>query len=489
MATLSGVISKIGKKVPAELLCAPLLIAALTTVGFAQTPWRFIVTCDSRGSDEGIAKIVLAELVTEIKNNNVDFVMFPGDLVSGHSAGEPAQFESQLRAWVEVMGPVYDDDTGVYVCRGNHEIADAWGAYGGSGLDPNNNFTTRWLEVFGNDLYPEQMLPDNGPTGEKYMTYSVAHKNALVISLDQYAGLGHQAVHKVNQQWLDDQLAANTKPHVFLAGHEPAFRALHTDCLDNYVAERDAFWASIRNAGGRTYFCGHDHFYDHARIDDDDGYSSDDIHQYIVGTGGAPPYNWSPPYSGNNSGYNPEQLHHAEGYGYTLVEIDGPGVTLTWMKRDTSDLTVQASYEPGEIWSYSVTPELAVLAPNGGEKLVAANPYAIRWRTIGAEVDNVTIDYFNDSSRSWQRIAQSPNTGRYEWDPVPTIDAAECLIRITDARDAGLSDASDNAFTIFECRKQMPADLNGDCYVNFLDFAILAVDWLDCGNPFDASCD
>jgi hypothetical protein len=35
----------------------------------------------------------------------------------------------------------------------------------------------------------------------------------------------------------------------------------------------------------------------------------------------------------------------------------------------------------------------------------------------------------------------------------------------------------------------MAADLNGDCYVDFLDFAILAGDWLNCGNPFDASCD
>ncbi|MHC4116481.1 MAG: metallophosphoesterase family protein [Planctomycetota bacterium] len=488
-ATLSGVISKIAGEVPAGLFHVCLLVAALCTACVAQSPWRFIGVCDSRGRDDGIEKAVLRELVAEIRNKNVDFVLFPGDLVSGHSVGGPAQFESQLRAWVEVMKPVYDAGVGVYVCRGNHEIADAWGSYGSSNLDPNDNFTTRWLEVFGNDLYPEQMLPDNGPTGERYMTYSVRHKNALVVLLDQYAGLEHRAVHKVNQQWLDEQLAVNSAEHIFVAGHEPAFRALHTDCLDNYVTERDTFWASIRNAGGRTYFCGHDHFYDHARIDDGDGNPDNDIHQFISGAGGAPPYSWSPPYSGNNSGYEVEQWHHDEGYGYTLVEIDGSNVTLTWMKRDTDDLTVQASYEPRDTWSYRVTRELVVLAPNGGERLVAAKPYTIRWKITGAEVDSVMIEYFNDGDRSWRQIAQSPNTGSYEWDPVPTTDAAECLIRITDARNAALSDTSDNAFTMFECRKQMPADLNGDCYVNFLDFAILAGDWLNCGNPFDASCD
>ena len=35
----------------------------------------------------------------------------------------------------------------------------------------------------------------------------------------------------------------------------------------------------------------------------------------------------------------------------------------------------------------------------------------------------------------------------------------------------------------------LAADLNGDCYVGFLDFAVKGDGWLNCGNPFDASCD
>jgi hypothetical protein len=56
-------------------------------------------------------------------------------------------------------------------------------------------------------------------------------------------------------------------------------------------------------------------------------------------------------------------------------------------------------------------------------------------------------------------------------------------------QDAGISDTSDAAYTTFECHKQMPADLNGDCHVDFLGFAILLDDWLSCGDPLDASCD
>ncbi|MHC4425794.1 MAG: metallophosphoesterase family protein [Planctomycetota bacterium] len=469
---------------------AALFLAVLPATGFAQKPWKFIVTCDSRGYTNGIQETVLSELVTEILSRGVDFVLFPGDLVTGYSASGPAEFEAQLRVWVQIMKPVYDANIAVYVSRGNHEIGDVWGIYSHFGIDPNDNYATRWLEVFGNDLYPEQKLPDNGPAGEEYMTYSVTHKNALVVSLDEYAGIGHEAVHKVNQKWLDAQLAANTKPHIFLAGHEAAFRALHSDCLDNSLSERDALWTSIKNAAGRTYFCGHDHFYDHARIDDGDGNPDNDVHQYIIGTAGAPPYAWFPPYSGNNSDYIVEQWHHARRYGYVLVEIDEYDATLTWMERHTNDINVQGVYEPDDTWSYTVAPKPIVLSPNGNENLAAAGTHTITWKTLeGAETDYVTIEYSSDNGQNWQEVGPWWNTGWYRWDPVPVVDSNQCLIRISNSQDVAVSDTSDETFTIFQCRKQLNGDLNGDCYVDFLDFAILAGDWLNCGNPFDASCD
>jgi hypothetical protein len=322
------------------------------------------------------------------------------------------------------------------------------------------------------------------------MTYAVTHKNALIVSLDQYAGINHDTIHMVNQEWLNAQLAANTRPHIFIAGHEAAFRAMHTDCLDNRPAERDAFWASIRNAGGRTYFTGHDHFYDHALVDDGDGNPDNDIHQYIIATAGAPPYTWSPPYSGDNSYYTVEQLYHAENYGYVLVEVDGLNVTLTWMERQTDNLSIPGIYHPDEVWSYTVSLRPIVLSPNGGENLAAASPYTITWKTQqDADLDTVTIEYSTDNGQNWQAVETVVNTGSYTWDPLPVADSNQCLIRIGDPLDVAISDTSDETFTIFQCRKQLKGDLNGDCYVNFLDIAILAGDWLECGNPFDASCD
>jgi hypothetical protein len=456
----------------------------------AQDRWRFIVTCDSRGYTNGIQVTALSELAAEIIRQDVDFVLFPGDLVSGYTAADPGAFEAQLRAWVEIMGQVYDRGIGVYVGRGNHEISDAWSIYPPPGIDPDDNHAVRWVNVFGSDVYPEQQLPGNGPAGEEYMTYSVSHKNALVVMLDQYAGTGHRAIHKVNQRWLDAQLAANTKPHIFIAGHEPAFSALHSDCLDDYPAERDNFWAGIRNAGGRTYFCGHDHFYDHARVDDGDGNPNNDIHQYIIGTSGAVPYSWSPPYSGDNSSYTVEQWHHARAYGYVLVEIDELEVTLTWMQRHTNDLEIPGAYEPNETWSYSVLPGPVVLSPSGGENLVAGGAHTITWKTTdGAETDHVMIEYSTDNGQDWQQVSPWWNTGSYQWDPLPVVDSNQCLVRISSLDDAAIGSTSGETFTIFQCRKQLKGDLNRDCYVDLLDFAILASDWLECGNPFDPDCD
>jgi len=299
------------------------LFAVVSLAGCAEPRWKFIVTGDSRGGDNGVNTAILSELADEIVKRQVDFAIFSGDLVKGYV--DQTALESQLNTWRNIMQPVYDAGIGVYVVRGNHDVGEPAGV-------------TAWNNVFKDEF----TLPDNGPAGEKNLTYSLAHKNALIIGLDQYIRL-----RRVNQAWLDSQLAANTsRPHIFVLGHEPAFKALHKDCLDDFPADRDAFWATIENAGGRTYFCGHDHFYNHARVDDD-GDPSNDIHQYIIGTAGAPLYDWSGNYDGDNSNYTVENVYYAKEYGYVLVEISGLDVRLTWMERVGA-----GKYKAKEVWSY-----------------------------------------------------------------------------------------------------------------------------------------
>jgi len=464
-----------------------LVMMGAVVVSGAEPSWRFVVCCDSRGPDNGVNFTILREIAEEAVRHGAEFVLFPGDLVTGMSISSPAEFESELRTWLEAMRPVYDVNIAVYAGRGNHEVWDASSEQGGG--ETKDNFTQRWLKVFGSEADPRWRLPDNGPAGEKYMSYAVEHKNALIVMLDQYGGLEQRLTHRVNQSWLNEVLAGTSKPHVFVAGHEPAFRAFPREVLDVYPQQRDAFWESLRRAGARVYFCGHDHFYDRAHIDDGDGDPNNDLHQLIVGLAGAPPYYWWPPYLGNNSTYVPRQEHHCERYGYLLVEVEGLRVQLIYMARTTNNVSAAGRYEPNDVWSYEVDPApLVLLRPVGGERLVAGNDYEIVWKSIEPiQVERVVVEYSSDNGTSWEQIAVCPNVGGFMWQ-VPEIDSAWCLLRVRDADEPSRLATTERPFTIFRCQRELAADLNGDCYVNTQDMAILAEQWLWCGNPFDPSC-
>ncbi len=304
------------------------------TSAFAQAAkWRFVAVGDSRGSTstEPVNTTIVTELANQIVTQQARFVIVPGDIVYSGSL-------TNFQAWRNLFSKVYAAGIGVYPVLGNHDT----------------NAVASFLSVFGSDL------PDNGPAGEVDRTYAFAWGNALVLGLDTYVNPG-----RVNQQWLDSVLATNRLPHVFVFAHMPAFKANHVDCLDDYPRQRDAFWTSLRNGGARAYFCGHDHFYDHMRVDDGDGSPANDVHQLIVGMGGAPLYT-TYIYDGNNTTWTPANVYHENQFGYTLVEVDNLTVTITTYHRIGAN-----AYAPGgDVWTYTV-PGPAVPAPPTGLRVVA----------------------------------------------------------------------------------------------------------------------
>jgi hypothetical protein len=292
------------------------------------TSVTFVVTGDSRGGfgdPDGVNNEILGEIARAIVGESPDFVMFTGDMIWGYESSGPV--DEQLRTWRSIMQPVYDAGIEVYPVRGNHESAE------GTKED--------WDAVFQGDY----ALPANGPPGEENLTFSFAKGDVFIVGLDQYVTL-----YEVNQPWLDSQFALNTKPHVFVFGHAPAFKVYHDDCLDDNVSARDAFWNSIAAEGGRTYFSGHDHFYDHSRVDDGDGDPGNDLHQFIVATAGADFYTAGPDYDGDNGAWTPERIHNEASYGYVLAKIVGPKVTLTWKHRVSAGVYQAAE----DVFTYEV---------------------------------------------------------------------------------------------------------------------------------------
>jgi hypothetical protein len=94
----------------------------------------------------------------------------------------------------------------------------------------------------------------------------------------------------------------------------------------------------------------------------------------------------------------------------------------------------------------SVAGQIALTSPNGSEEWAPNTSERILWQS--SDVSNVNIEYSLNNGTSWETIASNiSSTGLYTWN-IPSIESVQCLIRITDSNNAGVSDASDNLFSI-----------------------------------------
>ncbi len=277
------------------LITSAILLAGSSLSGRA-APWTFAVMGGNSGSNDvpGVNTQVISKIARDITVNNCRFVLVPGDLIP-----EKGDIQSQYAAWHSAMAPVSGANIPIYPVRGLHESAH----------DPGGAI---WRTVFPN-------LPTNGPAGEVGLTYSFVFSNAFCVALDQYV-----RPHRINQAWLDAQFQANPRPHVFVFGNKPAFRVQQADCLGVNAAERDIFWASIRHAGGRLYFCSHDYLYNSAAIIEG---AQPPIFQIVIGTGGAPLHRWRGKYFDRRVKM---ESGNANLFGYNLITVDKRAVIVEW---------------------------------------------------------------------------------------------------------------------------------------------------------------
>lgn len=294
-------------------------------------PWKFAVLCDTRGDSNplnldksGVHEAVVNSAARDIVKEGAELVIVPGDMVNGYSFIN-TPYSNQFISWRKAMAPVYDAGIKVYPVRGNHENGPYLNNehYPWPPTEKNNptvnslpELKAAFLEAF-NDPW----IPANGPEGEKGLTYSFSHHNAFFVGVDEYVN-----PLKVNQAWLDAEFKSNHLPHIFVYGHDPAFRVTHTDSLASHPQERDAFWDSMGKAGAKIYFCGHDHFYNRAHVSDRAGHL---IYQVLPGSGGAPFSKWQPQqYAEGDKVVN--DYHDEVHYGYVLVTIIDTKVIMEW---------------------------------------------------------------------------------------------------------------------------------------------------------------
>ncbi len=282
-----------------------------------ETSWKFVVFGDCLDwSGWEVNTNIVHELATAVVAEKPAFLLFAGDCSMSGSA-------AALQLWTNAMEPVYTAGITVYPAVGNHDFA--------------NPAAFASMVAFA--------APTNGPPGEEQTTYSFAYSNALFVVVNLYTATN---TYLPNQPWLDGVLSSNTQPHVFVMGHTPAFQLWHPDGLCAYPTNRDTFWNSLSNANARVYFSGHDHVFDHCQLEDGDGDPQNDLHQFVVGTGGAPTYP-DEGYPGVNGAWTPKRLWHEAQFGYLSVEVAGENVSTTWHHRVGAN-----SYAPAEVFSYSL---------------------------------------------------------------------------------------------------------------------------------------
>lgn len=320
--------------------------------GSSPGQWKFAVLCDTRGDDINssnktcINDTFTKALAEEIAKSGCDLVLVPGDLVNGFINNGSISFSSQFKNWKSAMQPLYDAGVEVYPVRGNHENGHeisnlTWPPI--LSPPPKPPVTEPGMIEAFLGAFNESYIPRNGPKGETGLSFSFAYKNAFFIGLDEY-----KSPHRVNQVWLDNQLENNVLPHVFVFGHEPAFKITHPGCLAYYSKERDAFWDSLGQGRAKIYFCGHDHLYNRAHINDSSGRG---IYQIVTGSGGAPMEKWMPPYS---EGERVVGDHYDDSHsGYVQVTVNDSLVKVEWRAL------INGSWETLDAFSYrlSASPE------------------------------------------------------------------------------------------------------------------------------------
>ncbi|MEN6622247.1 MAG: metallophosphoesterase [Smithella sp.] len=311
--------------------------------------WKFAVVSDTQGNNKNINKTcindaVLQTIADDIVREKPDLVIVAGDLVNGWFRNGGTNYGTQYKNWKIAMKSVYQAGIPVYPIRGNHDsgperlILKPLPVH----LEPPVDTPLILKESF-RSSFAETYIPENGPVNESRLTYSFVHKNSFFIAMDQFT----EGQHKVNHGWLERLLAENKNTHFFIFGHEPAFGADHMDNLGFYKKDRDIFWNAIGRAGGRTYFCGHDHFYNRSLILDDEGHQ---IYQIIIGTGGGILRKWSGHYQDGKRVKG--EFHSNDYHGYLLVTVEGNKATIIWKALMTPG--IMKSWKYLDTFTYSV---------------------------------------------------------------------------------------------------------------------------------------
>ena len=231
-------------------IIALIFVLSLSSAGFItaddnSNSFHFTVTADMRNNHEGFRKVCKA--INEKAGGPGAFHISAGDI-------NPAAKNRKI------IDEEFGTDAVWYPVAGNHELDDRAGS------------DMKWIR---NEFHSLPYIVNKGPLNCEETTYSFDYKNAHFVVLNEYYDGASDTKADGNIvpslfSWLKEDLDKNTRPFIFVFGHEPAFSvpdeywktARHSgDSLDKYPENRDAFWNLLEEKDVTAYICGHTHCY------------------------------------------------------------------------------------------------------------------------------------------------------------------------------------------------------------------------------------
>lgn len=239
--------------------------------------YRFIVMADSRGKDDGINEDVFRNILGELVDiyPQMDYIIFPGDLVSGSRDLE--KLRNQLEKFKNVFSDYYPIDI-LLPTVGNHEVSS----------NPEDDSREKvFAEVF-SEFKADQFLD-----GYNRTAYYVDIGNVRLIVLNSYHPNENNQITGEQFEWFK-KVSSEDKQHKLVFLHSPAYPTGHhiESALSAFPENRDRFWDIVDKNEVDVVFAGHEHNYSRRLIDE--SFSTEDyqfineINQIVTGGAGAP---------------------------------------------------------------------------------------------------------------------------------------------------------------------------------------------------------
>ncbi len=316
----------------------------------AQAAFRFTVTADSR-AERASFRHVLDEITRTVGDEGV-FHISPGDI-------DPPQDN------FNDLASEFGSDVVWYPNVGNHEEETA------SDMD--------WIRSrYAGLPYIVRGGPANGTT----TTYSFDYGNAHYVVLNEYyngssdTGTDGDVVDAL-YNWMVTDLNANTRPAVFVIGHEPAYPEVRHvgDSLDQYPTRRDRFWKLLNDRKVIAYLCGHTHNYYRKQVAGPDWTAF--TWQIDVGNAG----------------------RDSNGDGFTFLDVT---VTDTQVRFDTWRGTTGA-FAKQDTWTVAIPPPAA--PSNLAAAAVSTSQVDLSWTDNSSNETGFKIERKTGTGGTWSQVA------------------------------------------------------------------------------------